>query len=110
MLTLPEFVDHQACANYLQQTLGEHALPVRLAAFEHVFTHFRLHIEPALLHAAEQPVVLPPAGDDAGQPGRWQWVALDALPDAALPAPLRKLLTGYFDEHSSHATHTPRLF
>jgi len=110
LLTLPEFADRRACTTYLQQALGEHALPVPLAAFEHVFTHFRLHIEPMLLHASALPAVLPPVSEDADQPSRWQWVALDALADAALPAPLRKLLTGYFDGNSTHATDTPRLF
>jgi A/G-specific adenine glycosylase len=110
LLTLPEFADRRACTTYLQQALGEHALPVPLAAFEHVFTHFRLHIEPALLHASELPAVLPPVGEDADQASRWQWVTLEALADTALPAPLRKLLTGYFDGNSAHTIDTPRLF
>src|SRR5690606_14269138 len=110
LLTLPEFVDRMACTTYLRHALGEHTVPVTLAAFEHVFTHFRLHIEPALLHAPARPTVLPAVDDDdADQPSRWQWVDVAALSDAALPAPLRKLLTGYFDENSNRATATPRL-
>ncbi|AHG63008.1 A/G-specific adenine glycosylase [Advenella mimigardefordensis] len=110
LLTLPEFRDRQACTAYLQQALGEHTAPVALAAFEHVFTHFRLHIEPLLLHAPALPAMLPPVGDEADQSSRWQWVALDTLADTALPAPLRKLLTGYFDETPNGASGTPRLF
>jgi A/G-specific adenine glycosylase len=56
-----------------------------MAAFQHVFSHFRLHIEPWLLqlgHKAAEPL-----------PDQ-QWLALSELETAALPAPVKKLLIG----------------
>lgn len=55
------------------------------AAFSHVFTHFRLHIQPWLM-AVEAPV-------KAGEPG-CIWLPLADLDGAAVPAPVRKILLG----------------
>ena len=110
LLTLPEFADRQACAAYVRQALGDSAKAVPLAAFEHVFTHFRLHIEPALVHATAMPALLPAVSDDIDQTNRWQWIALSSLSESALPAPLQKLLTGYFEAESGMAAETPGLF
>jgi len=62
-----------------------HAL--RLAGLQHVFTHFKLHIQPWLLDTApDQPALAPQTTE------RWQ--PFNTLADAALPAPVRKLLEG----------------
>ncbi len=97
LVCLPEFADSQAVHAYLRQAVDNARQAVAMAAFEHVFTHFRLHIQPVLSHAG-QVAVLPtassrPNADDNG----WQWVAVDTLLRSALPAPVKKLLTGYFD-------------
>src|SRR5690606_22287657 len=104
LLTLPEFADRRACTNWLQQSLGNDVRPLPLAAFEHVFTHFRLHIEPMLMHVDTAPTHLPPGGDP-DHPERWQWIDINSLADAALPAPLRTLLSGYFETDAQN----PRL-
>ncbi len=59
-----------------------------LAPFEHVFTHFRLHISPWHVSADR----LSPRETDA----RHQWTPIAALDALALPAPVLKLLQGYY--------------
>ena len=49
----------------------------------HAFSHFRLHISPMLLNVTP--------GHAAMEPGR-QWLQLDDSADAALPAPIRRIL------------------
>jgi A/G-specific adenine glycosylase len=56
---------------------------VPLGTFVHAFSHFRLSIMP--LRMRVEPV---PHAREGGQ----QWLALDALPSAALPAPVRRIL------------------
>jgi A/G-specific adenine glycosylase len=51
----------------------------------HVFTHFRLHIQPWVV-----PVQRP---SGIGEPGRL-WLSLDDLDGAALPTPVRRILEG----------------
>ena len=54
-----------------------------LPAFTHVFSHYRLHIEPVYLEEQAVSAV-------AALESRWQ--ALDALDEAPLPTPVRRLL------------------
>ena len=49
----------------------------------HVFSHFRLHIAPLLLQVKP--------GHAAMEPG-WQWLPLAGIENAALPAPIRRIL------------------
>jgi A/G-specific adenine glycosylase len=82
--SLPRFDDSQAL-QHACASLAPGAQPQRMAAFQHVFSHFRLHIEPWLLqlgHKAAEPL-----------PDQ-QWLALSELETAALPAPVKKLLIG----------------
>ncbi|MBN9476464.1 MAG: A/G-specific adenine glycosylase [Burkholderiales bacterium] len=85
--SLPEFVDGdpaQAC-----RILGvAPAETIRLPVFSHTFTHFKLHVEPwhvragsLALREGDHPQVWLPSGE---------------LADAALPAPVKKLLSGLF--------------
>ena len=84
--TLPQF-ETLAELRHFSDTLGI-TLPdqSRMAAMLHVFSHFKLHINPwfvqspAPIHHHEQQ----------------HWVAIEALPDTALPAPIRKLLDGLY--------------
>lgn len=55
----------------------------RMAGFVHVFTHFRLHIEPWLVEAS--PTIAEPLAEQ-------RWVAFDELDQTAVPAPVRTLL------------------
>lgn len=66
----------------------------RMASFMHVFSHFRLEIEPWLVEAG--PDVAEP------QPGR-RWVSATELPVTAMPAPVRSLLEGVFSGDRSQA-------
>lgn len=83
--SLPEVVDADEARHYLSRharadfDAGE-ALPV----FEHVFSHYRLHIETLAWRDATPAAV----GDNADL--RWQ--PLDRLVELGLPAPVKKLL------------------
>jgi A/G-specific adenine glycosylase len=55
-----------------------------MQALEHGFTHFRLQIRPLLCEVAARPRL--------ESPGR-QWLELEQAHDAAVPTPVRKLLT-----------------
>jgi A/G-specific adenine glycosylase len=69
------------------------AAPCRMASMTHVFTHFKLHIEPWYLHSEDALMVMSPGIRQA-------WVPIEALADTALPAPVRKLLDGLFPAES----------
>lgn len=55
----------------------------RMAGFVHVFTHFRLHIDPWLVKAG--PHVAQPCGQES-------WIPVDQLANIAVPKPVRDLL------------------
>jgi A/G-specific adenine glycosylase len=81
--SLPELDTAADCSLYCQQRWGydveaQHALPPLI----HGFTHFRLTIQPMRLHLA--PRTTTPPGH--------VWLPLEDVLDAALPAPVRKLL------------------
>jgi A/G-specific adenine glycosylase len=84
LLSLPELPEGDDAAVYCAQRLG-----VRLGAvspaptFTHSFSHFRLHIQP-LLCAVD---VLPQVAES-----NLRWIATADLAQAALPAPIRKIL------------------
>jgi A/G-specific adenine glycosylase len=63
---------------------GKQAGGTRLAPLEHGFTHFRLRIHPLLCEVPEKP-------PQAESPGRL-WIELSDAAQAAVPAPVRKLL------------------
>ncbi len=60
----------------------------RLQPFSHVFTHFKLHVSPYRVRLAHR-------AEFAGQSGH-VWVDASRLPDAPLPAPVKKLLLALF--------------
>ena len=55
-----------------------------LAAVRHVFSHFRLTIRPLLCRVERR-------GGHASEPG-WEWLGVQDIDSAALPAPIRRLL------------------
>jgi len=82
LLSLPEFDGADAaaaCTALGVVPLDRRALP----PFLHVFTHFRLTATPWRIAAAARP--------EPG-PASHVWLPLEALADAGLPAPIRKLL------------------
>ena len=103
--SLPRYDDEPqllaACADWVDAP----ARAQRMAALTHVFTHFRLHIEPWYLKNAGSALAptLPDQTADSGQAGALpevgparRWVPIDALDAAALPAPVRKILDGLY--------------
>jgi len=56
----------------------------RLKTVTHVFTHYKLHIAPLLITLAQRAAL-------AGEP-RYTWLPAASVADAALPAPIKKLL------------------
>ena len=76
--------DHAAlCAQRYGAAVGacEH-----LPHVEHGFTHFRLTIEPRRFEVS--------AVEPRAAQAQWQWLALDRVKDAAIPAPVRVIVDG----------------
>jgi A/G-specific adenine glycosylase len=90
--SLPEY-DVTIEPALIYQNLG---LPIDkttvLASFLHVFTHFRLTIEPHLVSVARGRT--PKINDALNSLPSAQWVPLAQLQQRALPAPVHKLLNG----------------
>ncbi len=91
--SLPRYDDAPALQADCALLGFEHDQPCRMAAFTHVFTHFRLHIEPWYLHSDAPLMVMSPGI-------RQSWIPIAQLPEVALPAPVRKLLDGLFPPQS----------
>lgn len=87
--SLPEFHDEQALQSLQNDWQQAQQTAIKLAAFEHVFTHFRLHIQPYWLKCSHLPL-----REENGNPDRHQWLPLEQLETTALPAPILKLLQG----------------
>lgn len=86
--TLPQLEDtaalEAACAG-----LGAAEPPQTLAAFDHVFTHFRLRIQPCWLRLPGASP-MPTRADQA-------WVPIGKLDAHGMPAPVARLLAGLYD-------------
>jgi A/G-specific DNA glycosylase len=76
-------------ADYVRQNgltvSGESALP----RFTHTFTHFKLHITPLLLQVNNKPQQLRQSGNI--------WLDIEDAMQAAIPTPVRKILTALHD-------------
>jgi A/G-specific adenine glycosylase len=85
LLALPEIGDGEDAAGWLLRRFGTPASETAaLATVRHVFTHFRLDIEPVLLRTQGNATTVAETG--------MEWLALDALDKAGLPAPVRRIL------------------
>ena len=85
--SLPEF-DADGDPLAATRALGlEPAQHYRLADFTHVFTHYRLHVRPWLVFVQKHAALREDIQIE-------RWIAARELTDAALPAPVKKLLTG----------------
>jgi A/G-specific adenine glycosylase len=85
--SLPEAATHTDAATLCRERFGVRAAQLmHLDPMRHGFTHFRLTIYPVAVDVA----AIEPR---AAEPGMI-WLHLDAAPDAALPAPIKKLLAG----------------
>lgn len=88
LLALPEMTEDATdpCA-WARNRFGlECAAGSRLSPLTHTFTHFVLEMQPLLLHTKPGQHAI--AADD----NALQWLSLTALEQAALPAPVRKIL------------------
>jgi len=100
--SLPRYEDELQLRAACAELMADASQARRMAGLTHVFTHFRLHIEPWYLDSglesgtAESGIsAAAPRPDSA--PVR-QWLPIEALAAAALPAPVRKILDGLFPE------------
>jgi len=88
--SLPELPEDADAAEWVARTFGlevERITP--MAGLRHVFTHFTLHLAPERIEVRRG------GACRAGEPDPAQgsvWQPLDRLGDAALPAPIRKML------------------
>ncbi len=82
---ITESVDIGLALNRAVAPFGEIAQADKLQDFSHAFTHYKLHISPYLL-ALKRPA-------KKQVPAPYCWLAVGQLEQAALPAPVKKLLT-----------------
>jgi A/G-specific adenine glycosylase len=102
LLSLPELAGHlphetthlpaldQAAVSQAIAPFGAAESQERLRPVTHVFTHYKLHIDPIWVTLRQRA----PLADDT----RHQWLPIGALADAALPAPIKKLLLALLGE------------
>lgn len=77
-------VDKAEESSYLSLNNMRIARRTEMAAFTHVFTHFKLHIRPVLLELATKPMRVEQQG--------CVWLDLSDALGAAIPSPLRRIL------------------
>jgi A/G-specific adenine glycosylase len=87
LLSLPEIADGSSAEDEARRLGCAIASQRALTPLTHTFTHFRLTIRPLLCEVQHQPT--------AAEPGA-RWLAAADLPQAALPTPIRKLLSAVF--------------
>lgn len=85
--SLPEADNSDALAGIARQyaQLPDTSSAIALPGIQHVFTHFRLEIQPFLLQAR---AVLPTVGDN----DTLRWASREQLAALGIPAPVRKLI------------------
>jgi A/G-specific adenine glycosylase len=86
--SLPEAADEAALAERARAFGGDGAASP-LAPLTHVFTHFKLDIEPRLVELDRSASAFSALGD-----ADTAWVPLSDLDSFGVPAPVRKLLDG----------------
>lgn len=87
--TLPQFETEAELLQACRQQGLSCSPQQRMASLLHVFTHFRLTITPWHVRSEGRVSELKPES---------AWSPIQALPDAALPAPIRKLLQGLYPQ------------
>jgi A/G-specific adenine glycosylase len=85
LLSFPELPENADAASYCAQRFGVRVDAVTPApSFMHAFSHFRLRI---------QPLICAGAGSVGVADSATRWLAPDAWAQAAMPAPIRKILS-----------------
>ena len=84
LLSLPELPVGAKASEWTAQRYACRVITVSPApTLDHAFSHFRLRISPLLMDVEPRTVAMEPG---------LSWTALDALANAALPAPVRRIL------------------
>jgi A/G-specific adenine glycosylase len=84
LLSLPELPAGADAQEWAERRFACSVIAVSPApTFIHVFSHFRLQIEPRRLQVTTGPAAMEPG---------WQWLDLAAIESAALPVPIRRIL------------------
>ena len=86
LLSLPEVADENEAPEAVRRFACELVSSKRLPALTHVFTHFKLTITPLRCEVRRTNAVA-----ESGP----NWLSLDALAPAPLPAPVRRILEGF---------------
>jgi A/G-specific adenine glycosylase len=89
LLSLPEVADAETAAAEAQRLGCRIVAQQALAPTSHTFTHFRLTMQPQLCEVRSL--------NTAAEPGA-RWLGREDLAQAALPAPIRKLLAVLLDQ------------
>lgn len=98
--SLPEAPDADTLQAFIQRHLHTSGTAVPLPGFEHVFSHYRLHITPLCHTRVKARTEVDPSRTDPSRTGPAQadpapalrWAAPAQWPAIGLPAPVRKLL------------------
>jgi A/G-specific adenine glycosylase len=89
--SLPQFEAQDRLTAFRRDLADVDAPPLeKLAAFDHAFTHFRLHLQPWRLRLPGAPTVDTPPGHT--------WVPISTLHELGMPAPIARLLRGLYLE------------
>jgi A/G-specific adenine glycosylase len=88
--SLPQYGSTEDLSNACTELGHAGPPPQKMAGLMHVFTHFRLYIEPWYLQGAMSGPALP-------RPGQ-AWIPIAGLSSTALPAPVKKILSGLFPQ------------
>ncbi len=88
LLSLPQYDDIEAMESACLNWGLDVSQAQKMAGLSHAFSHFTLHIEPWLLQDASTKVAEPSVGHI--------WMPRQELSQAALPAPVSKLLMGLY--------------
>ncbi len=84
LLSLPELPQGVDAQTWAERHFACRVVAISPApTLDHAFSHFRLHIAPLLLHVTPNQAAMEPG---------WQWLALTDIANAALPAPIRRIL------------------
>lgn len=85
---LPEMPVGEDAIAYCMQHFGMKVRPLaHMPPLDHTFTHFRLRIHPRPLQVVSYPAVM-----QAQEQDETMWIMLDDALEAAIPAPVRKLI------------------
>jgi len=83
----PQFDDVEEALSYCaRQYATEASQAIEMPKFSHSFTHFKLHISPLHVRLEHLPL--------RAQQANSQWLNVNAALQAAIPAPVRKMLLG----------------